>query len=569
MNSHYKGLFAVLIATLLSLIFCLPAFAEEPAAPAELTAEGQTPNAPSSQKAASSNDDGWHFIIAPYLWFPGLSGTVGALGHTSSVHVSASDVLSNFNFGLMGAVEASKDRLVFPVDFMWVRLTDDKGLPDTDLGERSVKVYVTESILTPKFGYRVVDTDVWKIDVLAGIRYWHLGENLTLHPSGFYQSQSANWVDGLFGSKIQLALSPKAALTVFGDVGGGAAALDYQAGGLLGYKIKPAVALQIGWRYLYENYRGNHQFIFDVHESGPMLGLTWELGGKPPVPPSASCSAQPTEVWSGDPVTVTATGSNFNPKHTVTYNWTPNGGKLSSTNAQTATVDTTGMAPGSYSAVATIADPKEKKNNSATCTANFTIKQPQPPQVSCSANPTTIAIGEPATITMTATDPQGWPMTYSWSATGGQLSGSGTTATLTAANADAGKTIAVTGTATTTRTGGNPETLSSSCTAQVTVPPITECASIQDWGECTFEKNPKKPWRVDNDCKDTLDKLTLRLQQMPTGKVEIVGYTDQSETVDVQTLGAQRSVNVKYYRVTDGPTKSDPTRIEPREGGTK
>ena len=46
---------------------------------------------------------------------------------------------------------------------------------------------------------------------------------------------------------------------------------------------------------------------------------------------------------------------------------------------QTATVDTAGMAPGSYSANATITDPKEKKNNAATCTANFTIKQPQPP----------------------------------------------------------------------------------------------------------------------------------------------------------------------------------------------
>src|SRR5271166_1739735 len=563
MNSHYKGLFAVLIATLLSLIFCLPAFAEEPAAPAELTAEGQTPNAPSSQKAASSNDDGWHFIIAPYLWFPGLSGTVGALGHTSSVHVSASDVLSNFNFGLMGAVEASKDRLVFPVDFMWVRLTDDKGLPDTDLGERSVKVYVTESILTPKFGYRVVDTDVWKIDVLAGIRYWHLGENLTLHHSGFYQSQSANWVDGLFGSKMQLALSPKVGLTVFGDVGGGAAALDYQAAGFLGYKIKPTVALVVGWRYLYENYRGNHQFIYDVHQSGPVIGATFAFGGKPPAPPAASCSVSPTAIWSGDPITATISTQYFNPKHTLTYKWSSTGGRISGTGT-TGNVDTAGLAPGSYSVTATATDEKEKKNNVASCSAPFTVKRPQPPVVSCSANPTTIAIGQPATITMTATDPQGWPMTYSWSATGGQLSGSGTTATVTATNADAGNTITVTGTASDARAN-----LSSSCTASVNVPPVQKCTVIEDWGECTFEKNPKKPWRVDNDCKDTLDKLSLRLQQMPNGKLNVVGYTDEKESVSEQTLGSQRSVNVKYYLTTDGPNKTDASRVQPRQGGAK
>lgn len=74
---------------------------------------------------------------------------------------------------------------------------------------------------------------------------------------------------------------------------------------------------------------------------------------------------------------------------------------------------------------------------------------------------------------------------------------------------------------------------------------------------------------MDNDCKDTLDKLALRLQQMPNGKLEVVGYTDEKEVVSEETLGSQRAVNVKYYLATDGPTKSDSSRIEPRQGGTK
>ena len=293
-------------------------------------------------------------------------------------------------------------------------------------------------------------------------------------------------------------------------------------------------------------------------------GLEFMFGGAPPVPVTASCSASPTEVWSGDPVKVTATGANFNPKHTVTYAWTGNAGKLSSTSTQTATIDTTGMTPGSYTANGTVTDPKEKKNNTATCTANFTIKQPQPPVVSCSANPATIAVGEPATVSMTASDPQGWPMTYSWSNTGGTLSGSGTSVTVTATNADAGNTITLTGTATDARAN-----LSASCTASVNVPAVQKCTMIEDWGECTFEKNPKKPWRVDNDCKDTLDKLSLRLQQMPNGKLDIVGYTNEAESINAQQLGAQRSVNVKYYLTTDGPNKVDASRVQPRQGGTK
>ncbi len=314
-------------------------------------------------------------------------------------------------------------------------------------------------------------------------------------------------------------------------------------------------------------------------------GLVLNLGSYYNPPLSCTASATPAEVFAPDPVKVTTTGTGFNPKHPVAYSWTANGGKISDASSQNATVDTTGVAAGNYSANSTITDtwPKFKNLDSghhsffgkpvpippAMCAANFTIKQPQPPVVSCSANPTTIAIGEPATITMNATDPQGWPMTYSWSATGGQLSGSGTTATLTATSADAGNTITVTGTATTNRPGGNPATLSSNCTASVNVPRVATCVNIEDWGECTFEKNPKKPWRVDNDCKDTLDKLSLRLQQMPNGKLDIVGYTNQEESVNVQQLGSQRSVNVKYYLTTDGPNKVDATRVQPRQGDVK
>jgi len=39
--------------------------------------------------------------------------------------------------------------------------------------------------------------------------------------------------------------------------------------------------------------------------------------------------------------------------------------------------------------------------------------------------------------------------------------------------------------------------------------------------------------------------------------------------VHEQTLGSQRSVNVKYYLTTDGPNKADAARVQPRTGGAK
>jgi len=280
MDSHCKGPFSVLIVTLLSVLFCIPAGAEEAA---DLSAQNQATTAPAPdpapQSAPTSDDDKWHFVIAPYLWFPGISGNVGALGHDASVHASPTDVLGYFNFGIMGAVEARRNRLIVPVDFMWVRLGDNKSVPETDLDQTSLNVKVTESVLTPKVGFRFADTERWKADALFGIRYWHLGQNITLNPSGLGVSPSANWVDFNLGMRVAAAVTPKVGITAFADEGAGGSRLDYQAGGFFGYKIKPTIALLLGWRYLYVDYkdRSAKGFIFDVHQSGPMLGLTWDV----------------------------------------------------------------------------------------------------------------------------------------------------------------------------------------------------------------------------------------------------------------------------------------------------
>jgi len=275
MNSYRKACFAVLAGMTVGLLFCMSAVAQ---GPTDLTVQDQTTASPAPQQASTTDDDKWHFIIAPYLWFPGISGDVGAFGHTASVHASATDVLGYFNIGIMGAVEARRNRLIVPVDFMWIKVGDNKSFPETDLGiARSINVKVTESILTPKVGYRFADTERWKADALFGMRYWHLGQTLTLNPSGRGFSPSVNWVDFNIGMRVAAALTPKVAITAFADEGAGGSRLDYQAGGLLGYKIKPTIALQLGWRYLYVDYRGSgdKRFIFDAHMSGPVLGVTF------------------------------------------------------------------------------------------------------------------------------------------------------------------------------------------------------------------------------------------------------------------------------------------------------
>jgi hypothetical protein len=341
-------------------------------------------------------------------------------------------------------------------------------------------------------------------------------------------------------------------------------------GGGLDWNVTPRVSIRFAQAdYIYSTYShvfpSTHSTAWNSVRLG--AGVVFNLGNYcTQAPVACTASASPSEVNAGEPVRLSSSGSNFNPKHTLTYGWTSSGGKIGNPANQASEVDTTGLAPGTYAITAMITDPKMKQGNSASCPATFIVKPPPPqlpPVVSCAVDPTMIDPGQIATVTMTATSPDRRPMTFRWTSTGGTLNGTGTTATVTAGKSDAGNTITVTGTATDDRS------LTASCDVHVSVPKAPEpCVKIVDWGECTFEKNPGRPSRVDNVCKDTLDQLILKMQGTQNGKLIVVGYVDQSEAKS-STLAAQRAANVVYYLTTDSSPTVDASRIEAHQGGVQ
>jgi hypothetical protein len=242
----------------------------------------QTTSSPPSQiESPSPSDDGLHVSITPYLWFAGVHGTTGVLGHDTSVSAGFGDIFNYLNIGAMGQMEVRYNRVIAPVDFLWMKLSDDKGAPVNDVGVASIKAKMTETMLAPKIGYRVADGKRVKVDALFGIRYWHVSTDLTLEPpqvNGRY-GQSSDWVDAIAGGRIQVAVTPKAFVAIVGDAGGGSARSDYQVGGFLGYKINRKCALLLGYRYLSVNYRshGSDEFVYDVNMPGLMIGATINL----------------------------------------------------------------------------------------------------------------------------------------------------------------------------------------------------------------------------------------------------------------------------------------------------
>ena len=237
-----------------------------------------TPSPAQKPDSPPPSSDGWHVDIVPYLWFAGVHGTSGVNGHEASIHATAGEVLENLNLGFMGAAEIRHNRLLLPMDFMWVKLTDKKAF-SFDEGATTAKAEFKETIFTPGVGYRLFEKERFTVDARLGLRYWHLDSSF--HIQGPVVNTgvngTANWVDVVAGGKIQAALTPKVFVAVFGDAGGGQANSDWEAAGLLGMRIAKKWTIQGGYRYLSVNYRPQSTFIYDVNQSGIIIGATWSV----------------------------------------------------------------------------------------------------------------------------------------------------------------------------------------------------------------------------------------------------------------------------------------------------
>jgi hypothetical protein len=293
-------------------------------------------------------------------------------------------------------------------------------------------------------------------------------------------------------------------------------------------------------------------------------GLVFNWGGAPSLVPAATCTVQPTEVMVGEPLTATVTASNFNPKHTVTYSWTGNGGTVTGKDT-TASIDTTNATPGSYTVTAHVTDAREKANNEASCSANYTIKPlppKNPPTMSCSASPASAPTGTSVTVTCSCTSPDGVPVSVaSWNASGGSISGSGNSATLDTNGVSPG-TVSVSATCTDSRglTG------QASTEVMVEAPPLPpvnkEVEARLTLGHSIYFPTALPPASDPNKGLVASQEATLvslaadfteYLKSKPDAHLTLVGHADKRGSVPYNQALSERRVNrVKSFLVEHG-----------------
>jgi outer membrane protein OmpA-like peptidoglycan-associated protein/opacity protein-like surface antigen len=179
----------------------------------------------------------------------------------------------------------------------------------------------------------------------------------------------------------------------------------------------------------------------------------------------------------------------------------------------------------------------------------------QPPAVTCAADRAQILPGESANITVTATDPEGGPLTYEWSSSSGHVAGNGAVAALDFAGVNPPSTATVT--VRVTDDHGNSAT--SDCTVA-----LMEAQRRAEAVSCVSGGFPRNLSRLTNVDKACLDDVAQRLSADPRARVVIIGHADSHEKG--ADIAQRRADAVRDYLVNERSIEA--SRVTTRSAGT-
>ncbi len=327
--------------------------------------------------------------------------------------------------------------------------------------------------------------------------------------------------------------------------------------------------VQADYQYIHESWGPGYQAGYaSVNALRLSAGAVFHGGVVvPSAEMSLRCSAQRQSVFPGEPVTLTTKIENVTPGLHAVYNWSGTGLTVTGS-GDTATVSTASLAPGNYTVKVEASEDRSRRSclrvippQTANCMVGFTVKKFEPPTIDCTAAPGSIKPGEAATVTATAVSPQGRPLTYSYSATAGTVSGTGSTAVFNSAGAPTGSVSIPC-----VVTDDYNQTATSAATVTILQPYVPPVSHTKVLCSIAFDKDKKRPTRVNNEAKACLDEVALDLQKQSDSTIVLVGTEDAKEKakaakdqkaalknkhLKVADNAAERAVNTKDYLVKE------------------
>jgi len=230
---------------------------------------------------AGAEAQDWTFTVAPYIWGAGLSGTAGTLPGVppANFDLSFGDILDNLDAAAFLVLGAHNGRWGVTADFEYVKTSSGGVTPGPLFGATALDATTEVFQLTGE--YQIAyngDNELW---LAAGARYWSVDTTFSLSAGALPArsvSGSDSWWDPVIGLRGRAKLGERTFATGWAYLGGFGAGSDsfgdVFAG--IGYEFTPTTSLVGGWRY-YAVDRTDGSFVWDVSQSGPIVGLTFRF----------------------------------------------------------------------------------------------------------------------------------------------------------------------------------------------------------------------------------------------------------------------------------------------------
>jgi outer membrane protein OmpA-like peptidoglycan-associated protein len=293
-------------------------------------------------------------------------------------------------------------------------------------------------------------------------------------------------------------------------------------------------------------------------------GIVFRFGGHaalpppPPEPLSYSCSVNPRSVFPGEPIAASGTALNLDPAKTAVYTWSVDGGTVTGS-LNTAKIDTTNLAAGAYTLKCHVSE-GDRPSENADATAPYAVKAYEPPTVSCAANPSTVNMGDKSVITAVGVSPQNRPLTYSYSAQSGTISGNGASATFDSTGAQAG-VVGITCSVTDDKSQTATANTSVTVTAPLFAAEVQQLETRLALRSVFFQTDVPRIERPNGGLVDSQEKTLTALAKdfkrylelRPEAYLTLTGHADVRGSVEYnQALSVRRVTRVKLFLVDQG-----------------
>lgn len=250
--------------------------------------ELQTAPAPAITQEETST---WKHEVMIYGWLgipeAELTYTIPESDPAAGGEEVTTNVADSIDMVFMGTYRGQKDKFSVIIDAIYLGMSNDndtdlftsrRGLPDTNIkSEASIDAWMAAAY----GGYNVVNSQLVRVDLIAGLRYAYLSaeEKITssndLNLRGITLSGSVDLWDAVVGIDGSVYINKQWYLPYHFDIGAGDSDLTWRASAGMGYRFDWGSVI-LSYRHLAYDV-SDSRLIENIDFSGPLLGASFQF----------------------------------------------------------------------------------------------------------------------------------------------------------------------------------------------------------------------------------------------------------------------------------------------------